>query len=163
MPWKNKEKEREYKQRYYLENKEEIDARNKVYADKNKHLQKVRGARYYAANKERVIERQKKFKADNPERCRRYDLKRRLRHQYGLSLQDYGDMLAAQQGLCVICNVKMRLNGSAMDSVSVDHDHETDEVRALLCRQCNTSLGQYEDNPALLRRAADYLDAHTGN
>lgn len=44
----------------------------------------------------------------------------------------------------------------------VDHDHKTGKVRGLLCKGCNTALGAFEDDSALMRRAADYVDLHHG-
>jgi hypothetical protein len=43
----------------------------------------------------------------------------------------------------------------------VDHDHETNRVRALLHDRCNRMLGCARDNPEVLRRAAAYLEEHT--
>ncbi len=163
MAWKDKDKEREYKQRYYLENKEAIDARNKAYADRNKHLQKARGAKYYAANKEKVLARTLKHQKDNPEAGRRYARKQRLRKKYGLSLQDYDDMLASQQGKCAICGVELELMGRSRRAVCVDHDHDTGSVRELLCGACNKGLGSFQDDPTLLCRAAVYITVHKGN
>lgn len=40
----------------------------------------------------------------------------------------------------------------------VDHCHKHGHVRGLLCRACNTTLGFVKDNPATLRRLADYLE-----
>lgn len=83
--------------------------------------------------------------------------------QYGLTEVDYDRMLASQGGCCAICgaNVPGKNRGSTRpDSFCVDHDHRTGKVRALLCRGCNSGLGHLKDDPALLRRAADYLVAH---
>ena len=55
-----------------------------------------------------------------------------------------------QQGRCGIC-------GTDADLV-VDHDHVTSRVRGILCRRCNRTLGQFEDDRELLRRALDWLE-----
>ncbi|SFF46060.1 Recombination endonuclease VII [Blastococcus tunisiensis] len=62
-------------------------------------------------------------------------------------------MLRDQDGLCAICRVA--------PAVHVDHDHETGAVRALLCFNCNGGLGQFRDDPDVLRAAADYVAFHT--
>ena len=61
-------------------------------------------------------------------------------------------MLAEQGGLCAICGVA--------PAAHVDHDHETGAVRALLCFNCNGGLGQFKDDPAVLRAAAGYVEEH---
>lgn len=61
-------------------------------------------------------------------------------------------MLAFQDGLCAICRTA--------PAVHVDHDHETGAVRALLCFNCNGGLGQFKDDPYLLRMAAFYVEHH---
>src|SRR3954454_6352124 len=79
---------------------------------------------------------------------RTYHLKRR----YGITAEDADAMLEAQNGLCAIC-------GSA-PAAHVDHDHETGAVRALLCFNCNGGLGQFKDDPRVLRAAAEYVEEH---
>ena len=61
-------------------------------------------------------------------------------------------MLAEQNGLCAICQTAA--------AVHVDHDHESGAVRSLLCFNCNGGLGQFRDDPVVLRAAADYVEQH---
>jgi hypothetical protein len=61
-------------------------------------------------------------------------------------------MLEAQGGLCAICR--------AAPAAHVDHDHVTGAVRALLSFNCNGGLGQFKDDPFLLRMAAFYVESH---
>jgi hypothetical protein len=74
---------------------------------------------------------------------------------YGLTEDQYNDLLRAQGGTCAIC----RRNDwpGRHHSPCVDHDHTTGVVRGLLCDSCNQGLGRFGDDPARLRAAADYL------
>lgn len=68
-------------------------------------------------------------------------------------------MLDAQGGGCAICgerNPKGKHSG-----FHVDHCHKTGRVRGILCHGCNVSLGHFKDDPALLRRAAEYVTEHS--
>jgi len=75
-----------------------------------------------------------------------------LRRRYGITAADADAMLAEQGGLCAICH--------AAPAAHVDHDHDSGAVRALLCFNCNGGLGQFKDDPAVLRAAADYVEEH---
>lgn len=114
---------------------------------------------YYAANRETERDRDKTRYDKNKEKMKSVH----RRWKYGLSPQDYDDMVDSQLGLCAICHVQMELGGHRKDSVCVDHNHETGVVRALLCRKCNVGLGHFNDDPELAQSAADYLAAHEGN
>lgn len=82
-----------------------------------------------------------------------------LKHKYGLAPNDYKDMLAKQNGCCAIC--KTDNPGSFNNKYfHVDHCHTTGKVRSLLCNTCNLGIGHLNDNPALLRTAALYLEQH---
>jgi hypothetical protein len=76
----------------------------------------------------------------------------------GVTPEQYDEMLSAQGGTCAICEQVDHLGRR----LAVDHDHETGEVRGLLCGRCNTMLGQMNDDPELLRRAASYLERQQG-
>jgi len=60
-------------------------------------------------------------------------------------------MYEEQDGKCFICKKKSSKN------LAVDHCHKTNNVRRLLCSECNTGLGLFYDDPKLLLKAAEYL------
>lgn len=75
------------------------------------------------------------------------------------TVDDYNKLLNKQNGTCAICGKKEigRSNiGEMKNNFIVDHDHETGEVRGLLCNGCNRSIG-YLGNVFLLDRAIQYL------
>jgi hypothetical protein len=92
----------------------------------------------------------------NRETVRRY----RLRVNFGMTLAQYDEMLALQDGKCAICREPETATavGKVLE-LAVDHDHETGEVRALLCGNCNKGLGNFRDSPELLLAAASYLQS----
>lgn len=90
-----------------------------------------------------------------------------LRRRYGLSIEQYEAMVQRQGGVCAIClqppkpqPMNSRQGRRQYAVLCVDHDHATNQIRALLCNTCNRVLGMLGDNPALLRAAAEYLEAH---
>lgn len=78
---------------------------------------------------------------------------RRLWELYRITEADYATVLAFQGGVCAISG---RLPGR--QSLNVDHDHVTGLIRGLLSPWINKGLSFFEDDPILLRAAADYLD-----
>lgn len=84
-------------------------------------------------------------------------LKGRLR-KYGLSVDAYKRLRAAQGGRCAICREAVAAGGYAK-RLCVDHDHDTGAVRGLLCRTCNLGIGFLRDDPGRLRAAIAYLAA----
>jgi hypothetical protein len=81
-----------------------------------------------------------------------------LNYRYGLSLADYEALVETQGGRCAICRVDAP--GGKFTKWAVDHCHDSSKVRGLLCGACNMGLGQFGDDPARLRAAADYLERH---
>jgi hypothetical protein len=86
-----------------------------------------------------------------PEYARRHHLK----HRYGITPEQYEEMLGKQGGGCAVCGT--RFPGGNSTNFHVDHCHKTGRVRGLLCRKCNHALGLVDDDPELLRALADYL------
>jgi hypothetical protein len=71
------------------------------------------------------------------------------------------EYLDAQEGLCAICQSPID------ESAHLDHDHETGEIRGMLCGNCNMGIGHLKDSPAIVGAALSYLasaqtkEAHT--
>jgi hypothetical protein len=78
-----------------------------------------------------------------------YTREQRLKQKYKLTLADYAEMLARQNGVCAICGEPPK-DGQKL---AVDHCHEKGHVRALLCTPCNTAISHFESKRAPLYRA----------
>lgn len=95
--------------------------------------------------------------------ARKYDpIKARaatLKRVYGITLNQYAELLDKQEGRCALCPKRPAEEGK---SLAIDHDHHTGEIRGLLCQYCNHRVvGRHRDSD-LLRRMAEYVDNHTG-
>jgi hypothetical protein len=88
--------------------------------------------------------------AYNSEEMAEYHLNRR----YGITLEDYDNLLLSQGGGCAICGSD---DSGGRGRFSIDHNHETGEVRGLLCGPCNRGLGYFKDSPDVLESAKEYL------
>lgn len=83
---------------------------------------------------------------------------RRLARQFGISLDEYGDMLESQNHRCKICDIEECPTGR---NFAVDHDHLTGVVRGLLCVRCNSLLAMVNDEEDILLKAIKYLETAT--
>jgi hypothetical protein len=116
----------------------------------------IRTTKWALANPEKRKVSHKNWQKRNPEMVELYWHRKNCK-RYGLTVESYAGLEAAQGGLCLIC-MKPSRNGKRL---SVDHDHKTGKVRGLLCHVCNQGLGYFYDDPELLRLAAAYLLKHT--
>ena len=74
---------------------------------------------------------------------------RNLMVNYGITLEQYSDMYAEQNGECFVCGEKHPV-------LHVDHNHETGEVRKLLCTLCNTAFGKLREDVTIIQKLLDY-------
>ncbi len=86
-------------------------------------------------------------------RSRYDDLVRRRFYLYGITKDQYEDLLVKQNGVCAIC-----LSLDLKKTLCVDHDHQTGRIRGLLCSKCNKGLGLFGDTRDLLLKAVKYLE-----
>jgi hypothetical protein len=104
----------------------------------------------------------RKRRAANPDLTRQRYRTWQLKSMYGLSLIEYEALLAAQGGVCAICEMDNRSSGKDWH---VDHDHDCCPTtptcgrcnRGILCARCNLMLGMARNSGEILHRASDYL------
>lgn len=88
----------------------------------------------------------------------------RLVKRFGITFEQYSALYEAQGGACALCQ-QPESSPRNKNSVklgprrlAVDHDHTTGKVRGLLCSDCNRGIGLLNDDPALMHKAAFYLE-----
>lgn len=101
-----------------------------------------------SCNKDRQNSSMKKWYANNKEKV--YWQRKKWTH--GISKEDYIVMVASQNGVCAICNKSPRT------FLKIDHNHETNDIRGLLCEKCNSGIGLLGDSITVCRNAAKYLE-----
>lgn len=77
----------------------------------------------------------------------------RMKHLYGVTFDQYNELIKQQNGKCKICDAQLDFDRHA----HIDHCHKTKEIRGVLCGNCNSGLGHFKDNVEILRRAIEYL------
>jgi hypothetical protein len=98
----------------------------------------------------------RRIRIDQPERYAKYRkqhnqyLKKR---RYGVTQDQFEKMLVDQNNMCKICGNEFK---STKDT-HIDHCHDTNVVRGILCNNCNMALGQFNDNLDIMENAIKYL------
>ncbi len=162
-----KERKSKWAKTYYLKHKDKVKKNTASYRAKMisenpesfKEKDKKSTEKYRSKNKDILINNSRQSRSENPIKYRLYNQKHRLKKLFNLTIEQYNEMLLAQNNLCLICKnpETIAING-LIQSLSVDHDHKTGKIRGLLCGHCNRGLGLYKDSPELLREAALYLE-----
>lgn len=149
----NKAKYKEQSRVNYLKNREKAIERSRQWKEKNPERYQELTRNHSEKNREKMTARSAAWYRENKDRARQTTRKNKLQ-RYGLTVEQFSAMLASQSGKCPICQMELK----SPKVPAVDHDHQTGAVRGILCRQCNAAIGQLQDNPTVLRRAAEYLE-----
>lgn len=95
--------------------------------------------------------------------ARKKDKFNKTRRAYGITEKQFQDMYDKQNGKCAVCSADMNFRGEVHEkyqSACIDHDHETNQVRELLCSACNRALGFFNDDINNIYNALKYLEKH---
>lgn len=120
----------------------------------------------------RTKEQQNKYNKTHYNKCKNEGRERSVKHnkdyynnirlsRYGITLEQYNAMVAAQDNKCLICGLEENtVSKSGITKVlAVDHCHTTGKVRGLLCYKCNVGIGHLQDSIEVLESAIQYLKA----
>lgn len=148
-PEERRRRRSEYQRRYYQQNREKAAEYQRAYA---------------ARNRERIKARTDAWRDANKRDLQSKDLQRK----YGIDLDRYEEVLAAQGGVCAVCARSPEAAHARPAILAVDHDHSCCPtkvtcgqcIRGLLCRHCNLGAGQFDHSPSRLREMAAYLEKH---
>ena len=103
-------------------------------------------------DKEKEKENRKKYRENNKRKgTQRWT---QIKHKYNLTKEEYENLLKDQNFSCVICQ---RHISELSRNLVVDHCHNTNKIRGLLCYSCNLGIGLFKDDPKILSRARAYL------
>lgn len=156
-----------YQRCYYLAHRAELLARRRERVKQNPQRVSEYNKAYYQRHKTEMLAQRQERRKQNPflvrEVARRWgrnggwarQRERTVRLQFGLSPQQYAELLARP---CDICGRtgKQERHGK----LCFDHNHITGQFRGMLCSRCNSAIGLLQDNPELIRKAAEYLGSH---
>jgi 5-methylcytosine-specific restriction endonuclease McrA len=122
---------------------------------------------YYHRNRDPISVRRKHERDTNPEfkikrkqRETRYTASRRnyhLKKYYGITLSDQDKMYRSQNGKCAICLRRFDDIHGGKNTMHIDHNHTTGEVRQLLCGPCNCAIGNLNEDIPTVRNVLKYL------
>jgi hypothetical protein len=88
---------------------------------------------------------------------------KQLRREFGITLEEYEQMLFKQGGVCAVCGAEEEVIDARRGKkrcLAVDHDHQTGQVRELLCHTCNRFLGYKENYPERNKKLDEYIQKH---
>lgn len=132
------------RKKFRQENPEKIKAQKQKYREENQEKENKRIQKWINNNRERHDQNKKDWF---------------MKTKYGITLNEYLQMLESQNHLCAICNnpeTRKDRTGKVHELV-IDHDHITNKVRGLLCSKCNSGIGMLKDNISILDKAILYL------
>jgi hypothetical protein len=116
-------------------------------------------SRWNISSYPRIKEWRKNLKETNPLLWKFRERKWALKKNYGITPEDYLAMFIQQEGLCACCRNPPK-EGKIL---CVDHCHQTNKIRGLLCESCNLVLGKVKDNTFTLKNMIKYLRKNNDN
>lgn len=135
-----------YKHQYHLDNADRLCAKTRLWRIDN--LEKAK-----QNSKKSVAKYQK------TEKSKESNLKRQLRVKFGITVEQYQEILKAQNYSCFICN---KHYSEFKQRLAVDHNHTTLEIRGLLCHHCNGKIVASHTKGDWFRMIADYVEGGLG-
>ena len=128
----------------------------------------VRGSKYRDKNRSKCVEINRQYRLSNKEKIALYNKwyndkhpeKRITNHylsKYNITLEEYDKLLEKQDYRCIICG-SVGSGRVKYKRLCVDHNHETGQVRGLLCHKCNMAIGYVKEDPQIIINMLNYMN-----
>lgn len=184
MPFKDSKKAKEYKAKWYLENRERVSEMKKTDRQDNPDKYTTQEQRRYGRDKEKRKAYQKQLRTDPEKRAKLNEAAKEyynenkdvinrksrenrianrtkvLEYEYNYQLnRKYGIDLTEYNNMLIAQSNKCAICSVSYDEerLAVDHCHDSGKIRGLLCMKCNTALGSFKDSIDILQNAINYL------
>lgn len=113
-----------------------------------------RASEWSKSNPKRKQVQAREWRENNPDRARAI----RMANKFNMDVETIYSYLL-ERGDVTVCDI-CQLEEPSGRNLDIDHDHETNEIRGLLCSSCNNGLVRFKDSPERCRAAATYLEKH---
>lgn len=104
-----------------------------------------------------AYESSRKSMKKHPRQYKYRKLNSYYKYAYGITLNDFRNLFKNQKGQCAICKKKLIKKTRRKNTACIDHDHNSNKIRGILCEKCNVVLGGFQDSIDLLKSAIKYL------
>jgi Recombination endonuclease VII len=91
---------------------------------------------------------------NNKDRRKELTFRKDLKRNFNITPEIYREMLKNQNNRCASCPATTSLSGRRL---AVDHCHNTNRIRGLLCNECNTALGLLKEDEQIISDLRSYL------
>ena len=136
-----------YKCKKYGRQKKCIECEKKYKQDHIEHIKKIQ-KNLTIKNKEKKRDYDKIYRIKNKIKIHAQIRNLRLKSNYNISYDQKLQLLNSQNNTCKICNCVLDI---------------TNQIRGIICRHCNTSIGQFKDNVEIIQNAIIYLNQTKNN
>ncbi len=110
---------------------------------------------YYQKNREKKLVYQDKYRKRKAAEIPNWKKLKEMAYKTGKTFDEveawFNKQWMKQQAQCAICGKVF------CDDDCIDHDHDTNELRGLLCWSCNIGIGALKDSPEVCLKASEYL------
>lgn len=129
------------------------DARKlKEWRDRNREKLRAQQRAYYKRWPGRLLRKRRQYGTSGRK------LANQRRVKYGITSEQFRELLARQGGKCAICE---RSSENSFIFPLLDHCHVTKKIRGILCKRCNLGIGFFQESPEVLRKVLAYLEAES--
>ena len=146
---KNKEHRQSYLKSWYKDNQDKVKEQRENYKDIKNEKRRLK-YKYDEDYREERLKQAREWQMNNPNKRKN----QRLR-QYGISFEEFNFLLEKANNKCEICGYSDMSDKKIFPVI--DHCHNSNKVRGVLCSKCNLALGHFNDNIDSLKNAINYL------